>query len=162
MCVCLVLQVIPGTLELVQQSRCGCSVAEVLRMERCILDKLGWDLHCITPPLYFLQVLHSLLLATHPCLLAVAAAGRQLAVLTAKLSLLLTDHRSMLQPPSMLALALLTLELQSVWPQWLVATITLQHFTGVSTHYSFIFSIAITHLKLETKYLINFYNYLNF
>merc|ERR1719419_1140795 len=31
-------EVIPGTLELVRASECGCSVAEILRMERCILS----------------------------------------------------------------------------------------------------------------------------
>ncbi len=47
-------QVVPGTLELVRESQCGCSVAEVLRMERVVLNKLEWNVHLVTP----LQFLH--------------------------------------------------------------------------------------------------------
>lgn len=50
-----VVQVIPGILELVRESECGCSQAEILRMERCILSKLNWDLRSITP-LDFLHI----------------------------------------------------------------------------------------------------------
>ena len=39
---------VPGTLEMVRESECGCSVAELLRMERVILDKLNWDVRTAT------------------------------------------------------------------------------------------------------------------
>lgn len=39
---------VPGASEIVQQTDCGCTRAELLRMERVILDKLQWDLKRVT------------------------------------------------------------------------------------------------------------------
>jgi hypothetical protein len=44
----LFLQVVPGTLEYVVESQCGCTASELLRMERIILNKLQWDLRDVT------------------------------------------------------------------------------------------------------------------
>jgi hypothetical protein len=121
-------EVIPSTLEFVQVSQCGCSVAEVLRMERCILDKLEWNLRASTP-LEFLQIFHALLMSTYPHLLDAfpqMTPSKQMANLTSKLQIIVMDARSLIYPPSTLALALLSLELELFWPQWLGAMITIQ------------------------------------
>lgn len=42
-------QVIASVKDLLEQSRCKFSTAEILRMERVILNKLHWDLYMATP-----------------------------------------------------------------------------------------------------------------
>ena len=46
---------VPNASDFMQVSGVSCSSSELLRMERIVLDKLGWDLNPATP-LYFLQV----------------------------------------------------------------------------------------------------------
>lgn len=121
-------EVIPGTLELVRASECGCSVAEILRMEKCILDKLGWDLRAVTP-LHLLHIFHALLLSNVPQLLDACGhmtPSRQLSLLTAKLEQVMCHHEVCSIPPSSLALAILSLELELFCPNWLTITFMLQ------------------------------------
>ena len=125
---------LPITLELVQLSQCGRSVSEVLRMERCILDKLGWDLRASTP-LQFLHIFHALLMANYPRLLdgfVNVAPSRQLWILTAKLEMILMDASCLRYSPSVIALSLLSLELEQFWKHWAEPTLKLAALVGVS------------------------------
>lgn len=106
---------IPSTLRFVQVSQCGCSVAEVLRMERRVLDILKWNLHLVTP-LDFLHTLHALLLST-PLLAGIPLSpGRQLALLTHRLAACMACRALLQFSPSTLALAVMSLELQQLLP----------------------------------------------
>lgn len=120
---------VPDTLTLVRSSECGCSVAEVLRMERCILDKLGWDLRLATS-WEFLHIFHALLMSRCPHVLDATglAPSQHVARLTRRLQTCLLDPQLAGFTPSTLALATLSLDLELFvgWQLWLPATITLQ------------------------------------
>ncbi|KAK2169076.1 hypothetical protein LSH36_12g08058 [Paralvinella palmiformis] len=127
-------EVVPSTLQFVQQSGCGCSVAEILRMERRVLDILGWNLRLITP-LDFLHILHASLLSSVPNLLSGLVhmtPGRQLSQLTRNLQAMLMNNNSLQFAPSVLALAVITTELQQFLPQWFTVTHIMQIHVQVS------------------------------
>ncbi|XP_041741257.2 cyclin-I isoform X2 [Coregonus clupeaformis] len=120
---------VPLLRDLASSSSCGCSPSEILRMERIILDKLNWDLHTATP-LEFLHIFHAMVLSCKSRFL-VGLVGcnpsQHLSVLTQQLHYCLADS-TLLQPlsrGSMLALALITLELENICPDWLALTILL-------------------------------------
>uniref|UniRef100_A0A4W5R8V4 Cyclin I n=1 Tax=Hucho hucho TaxID=62062 RepID=A0A4W5R8V4_9TELE len=120
---------VPLLRDLASSSSCGCSPSEILRMERIILDKLNWDLHAATP-LEFLHIFHAMVLSCKPRFM-VGLVGcnpsQHLSVLTQQLHYCLADS-TLLQPlsrGSMLALALITLELENICPYWLALTINL-------------------------------------
>ncbi|KAM9517789.1 cyclin-I-like isoform 4-T4 [Salvelinus alpinus] len=120
---------VPLLCDLASSSRCGCSPSEILRMERIILDKLNWDLHAATP-LEFLHIFHAMVLSCKPRFM-VGLVGcnpsQHLSVLTQQLHYCLADS-ALLQPLSrgvMLALAIITLELENICPDWLALTINL-------------------------------------
>ncbi|KAM9517790.1 cyclin-I-like isoform 5-T6 [Salvelinus alpinus] len=128
-CVCVCVQRVPLLCDLASSSRCGCSPSEILRMERIILDKLNWDLHAATP-LEFLHIFHAMVLSCKPRFM-VGLVGcnpsQHLSVLTQQLHYCLADS-ALLQPLSrgvMLALAIITLELENICPDWLALTINL-------------------------------------
>lgn len=119
---------VPSTLDFVQKSECGCSVAEVLRMERVILDKLQWQL-MYTTAVDFLHIFHAAVLSKSPHLLdrvPQVTPSRQLAILTEKLLRCLGSHRFLPFRPSTLAVALLSLELELFTADWLQATLWMQ------------------------------------
>ncbi|KAM9338537.1 cyclin-I [Symphorus nematophorus] len=118
---------VPSLKELAASSSCGCSPSEILRMERIILDKLNWDLHTATA-LDFLHIFHAMVLSCRSGFLdAMLGLNRSqhLALLTRRLYHCLADHTLIQLRGSMLALALITLELETCCPDWLALTIDL-------------------------------------
>ncbi|KAJ8007405.1 hypothetical protein DPEC_G00117160 [Dallia pectoralis] len=120
---------VPVLGDLASTSGCGCSPSEILRMERIILDKLNWDLYAPTP-LEFLHIFHALVLSCKSQLLSGLLGcnlSQHLSMLTRQLHYCLADS-SLLQPlsrGSKLALALITLDLENICPDWLALTIHL-------------------------------------
>ncbi|XP_070780647.1 cyclin-I [Enoplosus armatus] len=118
---------VPPLKELVASSSCGCSPSEILRMERIILDKLNWDLHTATA-LDFLHIFHAMVLSCRSGFLDSMLGlnrSQHLALLTRRLYHCLADHMLIQLRGSMLALALITLELETCCPDWLALTIDL-------------------------------------
>ncbi|XP_034402462.1 cyclin-I [Cyclopterus lumpus] len=118
---------VPSLKEMAAASSCGCSPSEILRMERIILDKLNWDLHTATA-LDFLHIFHVMLLT---CRSGFADSmlglnrSQHLTLLTRRLYHCLADYTLIQLRGSMLALALITMELEICCPDWLVLTIDL-------------------------------------
>ncbi|XP_044935853.1 cyclin-I isoform X4 [Mustela putorius furo] len=118
---------IPGLKVLARDSFCGCSSSEILRMERIILDKLNWDLHTATP-LDFLHIFHAIAVSTRPQLLFSLprlSPSQHLAVLTKQLLHCMACNQLLQFKGSMLALAMVSLEMEKLIPDWLPLTIEL-------------------------------------
>lgn len=118
---------VPSLKELAVSSSCGCSPSEILRMERIILDKLNWDLHTATA-LDFLHIFHAMVLSCRSGFLEPVLGlnrSEHLGLLTRRLYHCLADHTLVQLRGSMLALALITLELETCCPDWLALTIDL-------------------------------------
>ncbi|XP_060791686.1 cyclin-I [Neoarius graeffei] len=112
---------IPALRELISSSACGCTPSEVLRMERIILDKLNWDLHAATP-LDFLHIFHAMVFsckAMSSSVLLGLNRSQHLALLTQELLHCLSHNALLQERGSMLALALVTLQLEKLCPDWL-------------------------------------------
>lgn len=101
--------------ELVRVSDCGCSESDVLRMERVIVTKLNWDLQNPTA-LTFLQLFHSLVFSNPANLLRDMAPSHHLQTLTTKLEDCVCKHRFTQFKSSVLSLALLSEDLESLSP----------------------------------------------
>ncbi|XP_037547673.1 cyclin-I isoform X1 [Nematolebias whitei] len=126
---------VPSLKELAASSECGCSPSEILRMERIILDKLNWDLHTATA-LDFLHIFHAMVVSCRSGFLDSSSGlnpSQHLARLTQRLNICLADHTLLQLRGSMLALGLLTLELESCCPDWLVLTIDLLRRTQIDS-----------------------------
>ncbi|KAG8454263.1 hypothetical protein GDO86_000779 [Hymenochirus boettgeri] len=118
---------IPLLRVLAQDSLCGCSPSEVLRMERIILDKLNWDLHTATP-LDFLHIFHAMTLNANPELLDRMPdlnPSQHVALLTRQLLQCMASYQLLQFKGSVLSLSLLSLDMEKLLPDWLAVTIKL-------------------------------------
>ncbi|XP_067112753.1 cyclin-I [Osmerus mordax] len=115
--------VIGSVKDLVVQSGCNFSTAEILRMERIILDKLHWDLYTATA-VDFINIFHALLISSHPHLDAGARGAAQkrpclqVALWTRQVQHCMACHQLWQFRGSTLALAIITLELETLTPDW--------------------------------------------
>lgn len=132
-------EVIGSVRDLVVQSGCNFSTAEILRMERIILDKLHWDLYTATP-VDFIHIFHALLVSGHPHLIPSIGVGWDLAtdptslparsghqkrppdfqaaLWTRQVQHCMACHQLWQFKGSTLALAIITLELEALTPDW--------------------------------------------
>ncbi|TNM85241.1 hypothetical protein fugu_009419 [Takifugu bimaculatus] len=136
-------EVIGSIKDLVMQSGCSFSTAEILRMERIILDKLHWDLYAATP-VDFIHIFHALLVSGHPHLISSIELGAgvawdratgpsllpagpghqktplgfQAVLWTRQVQHCMACHQLWQFKGSTLALAIITLELEALIPDW--------------------------------------------
>uniref|UniRef100_A0A3B1KK13 Cyclin I family member 2 n=2 Tax=Astyanax mexicanus TaxID=7994 RepID=A0A3B1KK13_ASTMX len=113
-------KVIASVKDLLVQSGCNFSIAEILRMERIILDKLHWDLYTATP-VDFIHIFHGLLVSARPHLALAVAQKRfcfQASLWTKQVQHCMACHQLWQFKGSTLALAIITLELEMLMPDW--------------------------------------------
>jgi hypothetical protein len=126
---------IPPTPDLVRKSRCGCSFAEITRMEVVILSKLNWDI-LMPSAVDFLNMIHVVLIKRYPHLLCNQTNLRPSAYISCimpKLIRCLTWHSLLRYKPSTIALTLISLELEQITPGWLRLILALQRMTNVGS-----------------------------
>jgi len=126
---------IPPTPDLVRKSRCGCSFAEITRMEVVILSKLNWEI-LMPSAVDFLHTIHIVLLMHYPHLLSSQtnlSPSEYLSCIMPKMIRCLTWHTLLRYKPSTLALTLISLELEQITPGWLRLVLALQRMTNVGS-----------------------------
>uniref|UniRef100_A0A8C8CW30 Uncharacterized protein n=1 Tax=Oncorhynchus tshawytscha TaxID=74940 RepID=A0A8C8CW30_ONCTS len=124
-------QVIGSFKDLVVQSGCNFSIAEILCMESFILDELNWDLYATTP-IDFLCMTQK-----RPCF--------QVALWTRQVQHCMACHQLSHFKGSTLALAIITLELERLTPDWFSVFTDLLRKTQIqSIHCKEMFSLPAT------------------
>lgn len=126
---------IPPTPDLVRKSRCGCSFAEITRMEMVILNKLNWEIR-MPSAVDFLHTIHVVLIMHYPHLLSSQSnqsPSEHLAVVMRKMIRCLAWHGLLHYRPSAIALALISLELEQITPGWLRLVLALQRMTNIGS-----------------------------
>ncbi|XP_070552918.1 cyclin-I-like [Ptychodera flava] len=120
-------EVIPSTHDLIRITQSRCGVTDIHRMERIILDKLGWNINFVTA-LDFLNIFHALLIVGTDMRASLGemypAYHRQ--ILTQRLQQCVTSHSLVKFRGSVLALALISLDLECLLPDWLSILIMMQ------------------------------------
>ncbi|KAL4631223.1 cyclin-I-like [Arapaima gigas] len=113
-------EVIGSVKDIAVQSACNCSTAEIVRMERLILAKLHWDLYTATA-VDFVHIFRGLVLSGHPHLAHQCAQKMpclQAALWTRQVQHCMACHQLSQFKGSTLALAIITLELERLTPDW--------------------------------------------
>ncbi|KAG7215398.1 hypothetical protein INR49_022523 [Caranx melampygus] len=130
-------EVVGSVKDLVVLSGCNFSTREIFRMERIILDKLNWDLLTATA-VDFIHIFHALLVSAHPHLVPSIGLssgldpgelpagpgpqktppGFQAALWTRQVQHCMACHQLWQFKGSTLALAIITLELEALTPDW--------------------------------------------
>uniref|UniRef100_T1JAU6 Cyclin-like domain-containing protein n=1 Tax=Strigamia maritima TaxID=126957 RepID=T1JAU6_STRMM len=126
-------EVTPSVEYLVEVTACTFSVADILRMEKIILNKLEWNVRRATA-LDFIYILHAIIVCEQPNLLSKfrhMTTGKQLTVLVQKILMCQESSEVVSFSPSTQALALISLELGLCTTEWFAITIMLQKLVQV-------------------------------
>lgn len=126
-------EVIPSIVDLVKTSRCGCNVTDIIRMEGIVLTKLKWSIKAVTQ-IDYLHIIHSLLMCYYPQLLEDVAnmtPSRHLTILTRNVFYCVSNHKMVKFRPITLTLAIISLELEQVTPNWLSIISTVQKIADI-------------------------------